>query len=276
MAGRYQPLRMLKEDAVGTLVDARRAIARGTSRELIDGAHLPAARAAPRLASGGGPRLAAAADPSVYAVVDIPMRSSLAYLERLREETGVPGHRDAPGRARLALAIRQFPQLNGIVARGRIMLRDTVDIFLQVATEGGRDLSGFKIVRADEKTRGRDRAARWRSGSSGCGSAATSRSSARSRCSIAIPLPILGPVMRTIAYLIYDLDLDLSRFGIVKDEFGSAMVSNVGTFGLTTAHGAAGAVQPHAARRPGRARSRSGRSSRRAASSSGPIDDARA
>ena len=50
-----------------------------------------------------------------------------------------------------------------------------------------------------------------------------------------IPLPIMGPVMRTIAYLIYDLDLDLSRFGIVKDEFGSAMVSNIATFGLTTA-----------------------------------------
>ena len=50
-----------------------------------------------------------------------------------------------------------------------------------------------------------------------------------------IPLPILGPVMRTIAYMIYDLDLDLSRFGIVKDEFGSAMVSNIATFGLSTA-----------------------------------------
>ena len=28
-------------------------------------------------------------DPSVYALVDIPMRSALAYLERCREETGV-------------------------------------------------------------------------------------------------------------------------------------------------------------------------------------------
>jgi hypothetical protein len=41
--------------------------------------------------------------------------------------------------------------------------------------------------------------------------------------------------MRTISYLIYDRDLDLSRFGIVKDEFGSAMISNIATFGLTTA-----------------------------------------
>jgi pyruvate dehydrogenase E2 component (dihydrolipoamide acetyltransferase) len=41
--------------------------------------------------------------------------------------------------------------------------------------------------------------------------------------------------MRAISYLIYDLDLDLSRLGIVKDEFGSAMVTNVGTFGLAQA-----------------------------------------
>src|SRR2546425_10547704 len=68
-------------------------------------------------------------DPSVYATLDIPMRSALAYLERLREESGVRAtvtHVVARG---VALAIRQYPQLNGIVARRRIMLRDTVDIF---------------------------------------------------------------------------------------------------------------------------------------------------
>ena len=50
-----------------------------------------------------------------------------------------------------------------------------------------------------------------------------------------VPLRLLGPLMRTISYLIYDLDLDLSRFGVVKDEFGSAMVTNVGVFGLAQA-----------------------------------------
>jgi pyruvate dehydrogenase E2 component (dihydrolipoamide acetyltransferase) len=50
-----------------------------------------------------------------------------------------------------------------------------------------------------------------------------------------MPVPLLGPLMRTISYLIYDRDLNLSRFGVVKDEFGSAMVTNVGMFGLTHA-----------------------------------------
>jgi pyruvate/2-oxoglutarate dehydrogenase complex dihydrolipoamide acyltransferase (E2) component len=105
----------------------------------------------------GWRRLAAQAwrspqDPSTYAVLEIPVRSALAYIERLREETGVRvtlTHVVARG---IALAIRQYPHLNGIVARGRIMLRDTVDIFLQVAIEGGTELSGLKIANVDQKS----------------------------------------------------------------------------------------------------------------------------
>ena len=174
-------------------------------------------------------------DPSVYAVLDIPMRSSLAYLDRLREETGVRvtvTHLVARG---IALAIRQYPQLNGIVARGRIMLRDTVDIFLQVAIEGGTELSGIKIARADEKSvvemaremEARVERLRQR----------RDRQVERTKSMLdRIPLPLLGPMMRTISYLTYDLDLDLTWMGVVKDEFGSAMVTNVGMFGLTQAH----------------------------------------
>jgi pyruvate/2-oxoglutarate dehydrogenase complex dihydrolipoamide acyltransferase (E2) component len=174
-------------------------------------------------------------DPSVYAVLEIPMHGALAYLERLRAETGVRVTVTHLVARAIALAIRQYPQLNGIVARGRIVLRDTVDIFLQVAIEGGADLSGIKIARADEKsvleiareTETRVERLRQR----------RDRQVERTKSLLdRVPLRLLGPVMRTIAYLIYDLDLDLSRLGIVKDEFGSAMVTNVGSFGLTQAH----------------------------------------
>jgi len=173
-------------------------------------------------------------DPSVYALVDVPMQAALPYLDRIREATGIKvtvTHLVVRG---LALSIRAFPQVNGIVARNRIMLRETVDIFVQVATEGGRDLSGFKIVRADEKTaveiarevEQRVELLRTR----------RDRQVERTKSMLdRIPLPILGPMLRTIAYLIYDRDLDLSRLGVVKDEFGSAMVSNIATFGLSIA-----------------------------------------
>src|SRR5213594_2879922 len=109
---------------------------------------LQAPDAAAWLAPRGGARVAGSAGPER---VRGP-RDSDGGRARLRRETGVRvtvTHLVARG---IALALRQFPHLNGVVARGRIMLRDTVDIFLQVATDGGGDLSGFKIARADEKS----------------------------------------------------------------------------------------------------------------------------
>jgi pyruvate/2-oxoglutarate dehydrogenase complex dihydrolipoamide acyltransferase (E2) component len=173
-------------------------------------------------------------DPSVYAVLEVPMEPALSYLERVRDATGVHAtvtHLVARG---AALAIRRYPQLNGIVARGRIMLRETVDVFMQVAIEGGTELSGLKIARADEKSvveiarEMEQRVERLRQ--------RRDRQVERTKSLLdRIPLPLLGLVTRTVSYLIYDLDLDLTRLGIVKDEFGSVMVTNVGMFGLAHA-----------------------------------------
>ena len=163
------------------------------------------------------------------------MHTALAYLDRVRAETGTRvtvTHLVARG---VALAIRRYPQLNGIVARGRIFLRDTVDLFVQVSTDGGADLSGIKVDRVDEKSAvviAREmevRVERLRQ--------RRDRQVERTKSILdRIPLPLLGPVMRTISYLTYDLDLDLTRLGVVKDEFGSGMITNVGSFGLTQAH----------------------------------------
>ena len=141
----------------------------------------------------------------------------------------------ADGEAAVALAIRRYPQLNGIVARGRIMLRETVDIFIQVAVEGGSDLSGVKIARADEKSvleiarETEERVERLRQ--------RRDRQVERTKSLLdRVPVRLLGPAVRTLSYLTYDLDLDLTRFDVVKDGFGSAMVTNVGTFGLAQAY----------------------------------------
>ena len=173
-------------------------------------------------------------DPSVYALVDIPMAGALAYLDRLRAETGAHvtvTHLVAKG---VALALSAFPQMNGIVARGRIMLRETVDVFLQVSTEGGTDLAGVKVSRVDQKSVveiARDADERVRKLR-----AHKDEHVERTKGLLnQVPLFLLSPLMRTISYLVYDLDLDLSRFGVVKDEFGSAMVSNAGSLGVSAA-----------------------------------------
>jgi pyruvate dehydrogenase E2 component (dihydrolipoamide acetyltransferase) len=175
-------------------------------------------------------------DTSTYALVDVKMPAALAYCERLRRESGVHvtvTHLVVRG---VALALAQFPQMNGIVSRGRIMLRDSVDIFMQVATDGGGELSGLKIGNADKRSvleiarEAEERVARIRM--------RRDKQVERTKSLLdRVPARLLGRLMRTISYLIYDLDLDLSRFGVVKDEFGTAMVSNVGVFGITAAFG---------------------------------------
>src|SRR5262249_51200548 len=122
------------------------------------------------------------------------------------------------------------------VSRGRIMLRDSVDIFIQVATSGGGELSGLKIANADKKTvleiarEAEERGMRIR--------ARRDKQGERTKSLLDRgPARLLGPLMRMLSYLMYDLDLDLSRFGVVKDEFGTAMVTNVGVFGISAAFG---------------------------------------
>ena len=47
-----------------------------------------------------------------------------------------------------------------------------------------------------------------------------------------LPAALRRVVMRGVETLIYDAGWDLSRFGVPRDAFGSAMVTNVGIFGL--------------------------------------------
>ncbi len=170
-------------------------------------------------------------DPTVYGTLEINVERALAYLERVRADAGVHATMTHLVAKALALAIRAYPESNSIIARGRIYTRDTVDIFVQVASHGGEELSGTKVERVDEKSvvaiaqettegvrrirEGRDR-----------------NVDRTKRLVAAVPNLFLGPLLRLIEFLIYDVGLDLSRFGVVRDGFGSAMVSNVGMFGL--------------------------------------------
>lgn len=171
-------------------------------------------------------------DPTVYGVLEVDMRRSLAYLDELNAQPGVaratPAHLVVKA---IAKALAETPAANGMIALGRVYLRDSVDVYCQVATDGGRDLSGVKIRHADAKSvadvadelaasaaavrEGRDK-----------GSEATKKSLAR------VPDFLLRPMLALTGFLTFDLRLDLSAFGVAYDQFGGAMVSNVGGFGL--------------------------------------------
>jgi pyruvate/2-oxoglutarate dehydrogenase complex dihydrolipoamide acyltransferase (E2) component len=171
-------------------------------------------------------------DPSVYGTLEIDAAEARKKIAELRAASGkrvTITH--LVGRA-VALAIKERPEVNSIVRFGNLYRRDTIDVFFQVAFEGGEDLNGAKIARADEKSvldiadelDAMAREVREKK--------ALAVKTARSFR--VLPPALTGLALRATSFATYDLGLDLSRFGVPFDGFGTVMVTNVGGFGLST------------------------------------------
>jgi pyruvate/2-oxoglutarate dehydrogenase complex dihydrolipoamide acyltransferase (E2) component len=168
-------------------------------------------------------------DPTVYGNIDLDMRKALAWIDEAEQASGVRVTVTHLVVKAIAQALAAQPDANAIVSGGRVWIRDSIDVYCQIATDDGADLSGAKIEGADGKSvveiarELAERIERVRSHRD-LGSEKTKASLGR------IPERFLGPVLRLVEWLTYDRRLDLSRFGIAYDQFGSAMVSNVGGF----------------------------------------------
>ncbi len=170
-------------------------------------------------------------DPTIYGMLDIDATNLLSYIEEVRARHGAKITVTHVVAQAVAHSLRELPKANGKVRWGKILLRDSVDIFLQVATDDGRDLSGVKITGADRLTleeisvqlgkkarqirEGRDPAMQ------------KSRSLFQR-----LPVWLLRPLLRISDFLVNTLSFDLTSRGMPRDPFGSAMVTSVGMFGI--------------------------------------------
>ncbi|MHB8571981.1 MAG: 2-oxo acid dehydrogenase subunit E2 [Candidatus Dormibacteria bacterium] len=176
-------------------------------------------------------------DPTINGSVEIDMGNALEYLDLVRERTGVRVTVTHLVAKAIALAIREYPAINGIVRMGEIYQRDTIDIFILAAVDSDAthlhhvNLSGVKVESADEKDidiigeEVREKVAAVR--------AHADEDIERTTNLLGLMPQWLLPLgLKAIDFLSYDLDLDLSRLGIIYDQFGSAIITNVGVFGL--------------------------------------------
>jgi len=170
-------------------------------------------------------------DPTVHGLLDIDAPEARGFVRDLRARSGeritlthLVGHA-------VARAIAQQPDVNAIVRFGRLYQRETIDVFFQVAFEGGGNLAGHKVERADEK----GVAAIARELAAGASQVREGRAEnvKTSKRFVHMPAPIVGLALRAASFVTYDLGIDLSAYGVPYDSFGSAMVTNVGSFGLT-------------------------------------------
>ncbi len=187
--------------------------------------------------------------PAAYGVLDLDCEAALAWCERARAASGEKVTLTHLVGKAAAVAIASAPETNGFASLGRLMLRETVDVFFQVAffdrdasaatrdereTRRDANLAGAKVARADVKgpvaiareLRERAQAIRSR------GKDATVRAT---RTIAGMPGPLRSAMARFGAFLSFDLGWNLSRAGIPFDPFGSCMVTNVGVFGIEVA-----------------------------------------
>ncbi len=176
----------------------------------------------------------APSDPQIFGDLDVDATALLEFIDDARDAGARVTVTHVVGKA-LAHAFAANPDLNVRLARNSFIRRDTVDVFFIASIGDGTDLSGVKVESADQKAvvdiaRELDqRAQRIRSGSDaefGKTKAMMDR----------IPRRLLHVILRAAAFLTSDLNLDLARFGLPRQAFGSVMVSSVGMFGIEHAY----------------------------------------
>ena len=174
-------------------------------------------------------------DPQIYGDLEVDAGNLLAFIDEARAASGVKlSVTHVVGKA-IAHALGEHPDLN-VHMHGEYFIHNaTVDVFFIVSTDDGAELDGVKIARADEKPvveiarELSQRAGRVRSGDD-AEMGKTKRVIGRT------PRRLLGLSMRTAAWLTTDKEMDLKKYGLPRQPFGSVMVSSVGMFGIQHAY----------------------------------------
>jgi pyruvate dehydrogenase E2 component (dihydrolipoamide acetyltransferase) len=174
-------------------------------------------------------------DPTIYGTLDVEATAMLAFSKAYRERHDIKVTVTHMVALALARTLRRYPEVNAKVHFwGRLEQRDSVDITLQVATEGGHDLSAALLRQADEMTLAEiaeELARQARSIREG-----TDEHHARTRNVFrSIPWWLARPALHAADFLTNELHVNLPNQGLARDPFGSAMVTNVGMFGIDTA-----------------------------------------
>ena len=174
-------------------------------------------------------------DPTIYGAMDLDVTQTLAFIEQHRERTGEKLSITHLVAHAVAQAFVRHPELNAKVRYwGKLERRTSVDLFVSVSTEGGKDLSGARIDDADRldlsgwvgAVQGRAKSIRE----------GKDQSFEKSRGLFrALPWWAVRPLLWAIDLMSNELHLHLPGQGLPRDPFGSAVVTNVGTFGIDTA-----------------------------------------
>jgi pyruvate/2-oxoglutarate dehydrogenase complex dihydrolipoamide acyltransferase (E2) component len=178
-------------------------------------------------------------DPSVYGTIELRMDEAVRYIAAFREKTGkklTVSHLIAKA---AAMVLKECPDANAILRWNRVYLRRRIGVFFQVVmTDEGAakvDLSGATLYDVENKSL----VEIYDEFNAKVESVRARKDPALEKTRqtfLGIPYFALNGILRLISFLSYTLNLDLRRFGIPQDPFGSIMITNIGSLGLDTAY----------------------------------------
>lgn len=172
-------------------------------------------------------------DPTIYGYIDLDATSLLERIAELRA-AGVEATVTHLVTWAVARAFAEHPEQNARVRLGgKIERRTTVDLVVSVAT-GTSDLSAARVEAAEQLTLPelvaelRRKVSETRRGDDS--------DMQRSRSLVGrLPWFLARPALRLADLVGNELDLDLPGLGMPRDPFGTAVITNVGMFGIDTA-----------------------------------------
>ena len=180
-------------------------------------------------------------DPSVYGLLEIDMTKALAYIKSHESSSGAKitiAH--LVGKA-VALAMKERPEINGMIRFNRIYLREHVDLFYQVNIPGdpndpvGKAALTGVVVRQAENLTAQEIADVLTSKAQEVKGGASSDLT-RSVSSLKwVPWYFIRHVLNLASFINYDLGINLTWAGMPRDAFGSIMITNIGGMGGDTA-----------------------------------------
>jgi pyruvate dehydrogenase E2 component (dihydrolipoamide acetyltransferase) len=181
-------------------------------------------------------------NPTMYATAELPMDAALAYADEFRKATGRRLTVTHLAARAVAEALRQAPETNGLLRGSRIYLRKRIGISMPVVlTEQNadgtervdlaainlHDVADKNLTQIADEVSEKVAAVRQRKD--------PNQERAR-RVFAHVPGLLIRFLLRLFAIVAYTLNIDLSRLGVLRDPFGSVIISNIGSIGLDTAY----------------------------------------
>ena len=171
-------------------------------------------------------------DSRVYGTLDIDVTDAVQFM-REKREAGVKITMVHLATAVLARAVAfDVPEINGFIRRGGVVGRDYLDVMVPVAMRG-EGVTSLIIKDAHARTV-TSIAGEIRSMSAKARKGDESKAAQNKYLLNRIPWPLRRPAFRFLKWITVDMGLEIRSLGLSTSSFGSFVVSDIGSHGLTT------------------------------------------